>query len=124
MVGFVVTPTTWSSATRLARLPVVSRSRLRSSSQIETPLLVSSVSWLLMVWSFLQWCSLGWSTLGVGQRQKFGPLLRVVAQRSGQGGGDCLSAPGSHTAQRHAGVLGFQHDAGPASAELRGEVVS
>ena len=49
MVGLVVTPTTWSRATRLARLPLVSRSRLRSSSQIETPALLRSASRSAMI---------------------------------------------------------------------------
>src|SRR5215831_20863389 len=42
MVGFEVTPRTCWSATRDARFPVDSRSRLMSSSQIDTP---RSVSW-------------------------------------------------------------------------------
>ena len=37
IVGFVVTPTTCEVWTRSARLPVSSRSRDRSSSQIDTP---------------------------------------------------------------------------------------
>src|SRR5687768_3040967 len=37
IVGFVVTPTTFQSRISSSRLPLVSRSRDRSSSQIETP---------------------------------------------------------------------------------------
>ena len=48
IVGLVVTPTTRSRATRSARLPDTSRSRLRSSSQIETPALVSAASGLVI----------------------------------------------------------------------------
>src|SRR6266700_487475 len=42
-------PTTRSWATRWARLPLVSRRRLRSSSQTETPLLFRSSSGLVIV---------------------------------------------------------------------------
>ena len=49
IVGFVVTPTTCSSLTRSARLPVSMRSRDRSSSQMETPASESSWSWSVMV---------------------------------------------------------------------------
>ena len=46
--GLVVTPTTWSSLTRSARLPVSRRSRERSSSQMETPASDSSFRWSVM----------------------------------------------------------------------------
>ena len=36
IVGFDVTPRTWKSFDSMARLPVASRSRLMSSSQIDT----------------------------------------------------------------------------------------
>jgi hypothetical protein len=42
IVGLVVTPVTWSCATKSASLPEVSRSRLRSSSQIDTPAALSA----------------------------------------------------------------------------------
>ena len=41
IVGFDVTPRTWKSLASMARLPVVSRSRLMSSSQIATSSAVS-----------------------------------------------------------------------------------
>jgi hypothetical protein len=44
----LVTPTTCLFATRSARLPVFSRSRLMSSSQIETPAADSSASAVLV----------------------------------------------------------------------------
>src|SRR5690349_6463795 len=42
MVGLEVTPTTWKSSISDCRLPVRSRSRLMSSSQIDTPAAESS----------------------------------------------------------------------------------
>src|SRR5215469_8322416 len=44
-----VAPATWSRATRLARFPLVSRPRLRSSSQIETPRPLRSASGSAMI---------------------------------------------------------------------------
>src|SRR3954451_698325 len=51
MVGFVVTPTTCLSRMSAARVPVTSRSRDRSSSQIETPASLScfNVSLLMAI---------------------------------------------------------------------------
>ena len=48
IVGFDVTPRTWKSLIRLARFPVVSRFRLMSSSQIDTPAPVICSSTSLM----------------------------------------------------------------------------
>ena len=49
IVGLLVTPTTCLSSTSSCRLPVRSRSRLMSSSQIETPWAESSASMSDMV---------------------------------------------------------------------------
>src|SRR5690349_10850395 len=54
MAGLEVTPTTWLFFTRSARLPVSSRSRERSSSQMDTPAsaraLRRSFMWSLQMW--------------------------------------------------------------------------
>src|SRR5260221_5978087 len=65
IVGFVVTPTTFFSAISDARLPLRRRSRLRSSSQIETPA-PDSVSRFLFVIVLLLFPSR--SSLDGGQR--------------------------------------------------------
>ena len=59
IVGLVVTPTTDDSATRSARLLVVSRSRERSSSQMDTPASARAFSRSLMRRSSLLVCC-GW----------------------------------------------------------------
>src|SRR6266436_4511964 len=48
MLGLVVTPVTWSRAASSARLPLTKRSRLRSSSQIDTPAFASTASRLVI----------------------------------------------------------------------------
>src|SRR5689334_312000 len=92
VAGLVVTPSTWSRATRLARLPLVSRSRLRSSSQIATHALLSSASRSAMI------VILSGVTLRVGhclvrharQGEELGPAGRVGPQRPQQGRSDRL----------------------------------
>src|SRR5689334_18343828 len=119
MAGLVVTPTTWSRPTKLARLPLVSRSRLRSSSQMETPALLSSQSRSVMI------MILSGVTLRVGRRlvryagqgEELGPAGRVGPQRAQQGRSNRLGAVRPHAAQRHAGVLGLQHHVHPRSAQ-------
>src|SRR5215472_17685743 len=99
IVGFVVTPATWSCSTRLARLPVASRTRLRSSSQIETPLLVSSASRSVIVIPPARDAGVVGLARRTGQGQELGPVLWVGAQRSGQGRGDGLRALCPHATQ-------------------------
>ena len=58
IVGLVVTPTTEESAISRSRLPVLIRSRERSSSQIETPASESCFSRSLMVVLLVESCVL------------------------------------------------------------------
>ena len=118
MLGLVVTPTTWSRAARSARLPDTSRSRLRSSSQIETPALVRAASGSFIVAPFL---------LHGGEmpaRAKNSARERAsVAQCPEQGRGDGLGAEGPHAAQRHARVLGLKQHADAPRAQALGQAV-
>src|SRR5881275_2598231 len=113
MVGLVVTPTTWSRATRLARLPLVSRSRLRSSSQIETPALLRSASRSAMIVILSGGTLRGAPSLSAARR--------VGPQRAQQGRRDRLRAVRPYAAQRHAGVLRLQHHADTGGAKTGGQ---
>src|SRR5690349_1382896 len=74
MAGLDVTPTTWLFFTRSARLPVSSRSRERSSSQMDTPASARALRRSFM------WCLLmfggDWRVGAVGQGQS----VRSVGQ--------------------------------------------
>src|SRR5689334_19912632 len=66
MVGLEVTPTTWKSSISDCRLPVRSRSRLMSSSQIDTPASESCARTSLDTVLFLP-CSAGRSAADPGE---------------------------------------------------------
>src|SRR5260370_28661692 len=126
MLGLVVTPTTWSRAARLARLPETSRSRLRSSSQIETPARVSAARLSVIESPFrppaLRRRALP-SVRHPGQREELRARPRVRAQRAEQGRGAGRGPESPYPAQRHARVLRLQHDARAARVQPRGEAV-
>src|SRR5215469_599362 len=122
MVGLVVTPTTWSCSIRSARLPVTSRSRLRSSSQIETPTLLRSAS-ALVIATLLSAAGCSPASGHAGQGEELRPRTRIGAQRAVQRRGDGRGPAGSHSAQGHAGVLGLEHHTRPARAQATDERV-